>query len=39
MKHFIYIFITSQQPQDTQQKYVDYVVDQSDALHDAVTKM
>ena len=34
MKHFIYI--TSQQPQDTQQ---NDVVDQSDALHDAVTKM
>ena len=29
----------STQPQETQEKYVYDVVDQTDALHDAVTKM
>ena len=31
--------LSSQQPQETQEKYVCDVVDQSDALHDATTKM
>ena len=31
--------LSSQQPQETQEKYVYDVVDQSDALHDATTKM
>ena len=31
--------LSTQQPQDNQEKYVYDVVDQSDALHDQMTKM
>ena len=31
--------LSTQQPQETQEKYVYDVADQSDALHDAMTKM
>ena len=31
--------LSTQQPQETQEKYVYNVVDQSDALHDVMTKM
>ena len=31
--------LSTQKPQETQEKYVYDVVDQSDALHDAMTKM
>ena len=31
--------LSSQQPQDTQEKYVYDVVDQSDSLHEPMTKL